>query len=107
MVATIVIVRTKNNTQVSLVDDKGKTIWSTTEKRYGRNVNANQYAIEAVVYTAQALGINTFNVEIKGFIALSGVVKTLQVLNVQIQHALIRNRLPLGGFARQPHVRRV
>ncbi|CAE7482408.1 ALPHA-ADR [Symbiodinium pilosum] len=77
--AMLTVRKSKNNSHVALCDRKGEVVWCTTEKRYGQLLpNANR-AIEAALFVADKLGVESIVLQVKGEKDISGWAKeTLQ-----------------------------
>mmetsp|Transcript_22097 Transcript_22097/g.58334 ORF Transcript_22097/g.58334 Transcript_22097/m.58334 type:complete len:206 (+) Transcript_22097:92-709(+) len=98
-VGMLYIKRTYNNTHVALghPPPKGGVIWCTTEKRYGKLLPNTNYAIEAAIYTAQALGISKVMVQIKGQVQIEGALRAIRSMGIDVVGAVIRNTVAYGG----------
>lgn len=90
--------KSKNNTHVALCDKKGEVVWATTEKRYGVLLpNANR-AVEAALYVADKLGVQSLILQIKGTpSALGGIIATVRNSGINVSQAYVRNNIAYGG----------
>eukprot|EP00438_Fugacium_kawagutii_P012593 Skav201294 [mRNA] locus=scaffold37:132296:135342:+ [translate_table: standard] len=96
--AIMTVRKSKNNTHVALCDQKGEVVWGTTEKRYGVLLpNANR-AVEAALYVADKLGVDSIVLQVKGMPnALGGIIATVRNSGIQVSQAYVRNNIKYGG----------
>eukprot|EP00435_Cladocopium_sp_Y103_P055907 s83_g18.t1 len=96
--AMMTVRKSKNNTHVALCDKKGEVVWATTEKRYGVLLpNANR-AVEAALYVADKLGVESLILQIKGTpSALGGIIATVRNSGINVSQAYVRNNIAYGG----------
>ena len=96
--AMMTVRKSKNNTHVALCDKKGEVVWATTEKRYGVLLpNANR-AVEAALYVADKLGVESIVLQIKGMPnAMGGIIATVRNSGISVTQAYVRNNIAYGG----------
>ncbi|CAE7435928.1 rpsK [Symbiodinium sp. CCMP2592] len=96
--AMLTVRKSKNNAHVALCDKKGEIVWCTTEKRYGPLLpNANR-AIEAALFVADKLGVESIVLQVKGSPgALGGIIATIRSSGINVTQAYVRNTIQYGG----------
>ncbi|CAE6926592.1 unnamed protein product [Symbiodinium sp. CCMP2456] len=96
--AMLTVRKSKNNAHVALCDKKGEIVWCTTEKRYGPLLpNANR-AIEAALFVADKLGVESIVLQVKGSPgALGGIIATIRSSGINVSQAYVRNTIQYGG----------
>eukprot|EP00439_Symbiodinium_sp_Y106_P034158 s392_g4.t1 len=96
--AMLTVRKSKNNAHVALCDKKGEIVWCTTEKRYGPLLpNANR-AIEAALFVADKLGVESIVLQVKGSPgALGGIIATIRSSGISVTQAYVRNTIQYGG----------
>eukprot|EP00931_Biecheleriopsis_adriatica_P044347 TRINITY_DN2536_c0_g1_i1.p1 TRINITY_DN2536_c0_g1~~TRINITY_DN2536_c0_g1_i1.p1 ORF type:complete len:204 (-),score=46.94 TRINITY_DN2536_c0_g1_i1:54-665(-) len=96
--AMLTVHKKKNNTHVALTDLKGEVIWCTGEKRYGKVLpNANR-AVEAALFVAEKLGVDTIVLQLKGMPnSMGSILNTVRSTGIQVSQAYVRNNIAYGG----------
>ncbi|CAE7755252.1 unnamed protein product [Symbiodinium necroappetens] len=96
--AMLTVRKSKNNAHVALCDKKGEIVWCTTEKRYGPLLpNANR-AIEAALFVADKLGVESIVLQVKGAPgALGSIIATIRSSGINVTQAYVRNTIQYGG----------